>query len=77
MHIEEFDDLYPSSNIFGAIKSRRVIWTEKVTRMECVKSVGVAAQGNVTLVRLATKLGILLNLMCYVLNDGNMNTSIL
>jgi hypothetical protein len=30
LHIEEFDDFYPSSNIIGVIKSRRMIWTEKV-----------------------------------------------
>lgn len=38
--------------------------------MECVKCVEVAAQGNVTLVRLTTKWGIILNLMFYILDDG-------
>jgi len=69
--------LYPSSSIIGVIKSRRMIWTEKVTRMECVKYVEVAAQGNFILVRLTSKWGILLNMMYYVLNSGTMNTSIL
>lgn len=77
MHIEEFDDFYPSSNIIGVIKSSRMMWTEKVTRMECVKCVEFAAQGNVTLARLTTKWGITLNLMFYVLDDRTMNTSIL
>jgi len=53
------------------------MWTEKVTRMECVKCVEFAAQGNVTLARLTTKWGITLNLMFYVLDDRTMNTSIL
>jgi hypothetical protein len=69
--------LYPSSNNIRVIKSRRMIWTEKVMRMDCVKCVEVAAQGNVTLVSLTTKWGILLNPVFYVLNDGTMNTSYL
>jgi len=68
--------LYASSNIIGVIKSRRIIWTEKVTRMECVKCVEVAAQSNVAVVRFTTKWGITLNLKFYVLDGGTMNTSI-
>jgi len=63
--------------LLGVIKSRRMIWTEKVTRMECVKCVEVAAQCNVTLVRFTTKWGITLKMLFYVLDDGTMNTSIL
>jgi hypothetical protein len=77
LRIEEFDDFYPSSNIIGVIKSSRMMWTEKVTRMEFVKCVELAAQGSVTLPSLTTKWGITLNLMFYVLDDGTMNTSIL
>jgi hypothetical protein len=54
-----------------------MIWTEKVTRMECVKCVDIAAQGSVTLMRLKTKWGIMLNMMFCVLDDGTMNTYIL
>lgn len=68
--------MYASSNIIGVIKSRRIIWTEKVTRMECVKCVEVAAQSNVAVVRFTTKWGITLNLKFYVLDGGTMNTSI-
>jgi len=34
LHIEEFNDLYCSSNIVRVIKSRRMRWTGHVARME-------------------------------------------
>ena len=34
LHNEELDDLYSSSNITCAIKSRRMKWTEHVARMK-------------------------------------------
>jgi len=33
LHNEELNDLYPSSNIVGVIKSRRMRWAGHVTRM--------------------------------------------
>jgi hypothetical protein len=34
LHNEELHNLYPSSNVIGVIKSRRVIWAEYVVYVE-------------------------------------------